>query len=223
MLSGANRGIGAAIAQHLADHGWTISAGVRSPDAFALPAPHSVHGFDASRKGDEARWVEATLQAHGRIDAVIANAGVMVEGSILECSEDDLDLMFDVNLRSPVRLVRAAWPSLVETGRGRVVVVASLSGKRVKSARSSSYAMTKHAAVALVHAVKRTGWHDGIRATAICPGFVATDMATRGNERDPDDMTQPGDVARLITQILDLPNTANVAELCISCMEEDQF
>jgi len=222
MISGANRGIGAEIARHLIERGWTVSAGVRSPDSLHLPSPHTVHTFDASRKG-EADWVGATLAAHGRIDAIIANAGVMVPGSILECSEDDLDLMFDVNLRSPIRLVREAWTALEAAGSGRVVVVASLSGKRVKSARSSSYALTKHAAVALVHAIKRTGWDAGIRATAVCPGFVATDMSLVAGGRDPDKMTQPADVARLITEVLDLPNTANIAELCISCAEEDMF
>ncbi|NVN09990.1 SDR family NAD(P)-dependent oxidoreductase [Nguyenibacter vanlangensis] len=223
MISGANRGIGLVLAEELRGQGWVVSAGVRDPAAFSLGAPHLVHGFDATAGGAERDWVEATVARYGRVDAIIANAGVMIPHSILDCSEDEMSLMLEVNLRSPIRLVRAAWPHLAACGAGRVVVIASLSGKRVKSAESGPYAMTKHAAVALAHSIKRTGWAAGIRATAVCPGFVATDMARSITTRADETMTQPQDVARMIAAVLDLPNTANVSELCISCSEEDLY
>lgn len=223
MISGANRGIGLVLARHLAGKGWRISAGVRDPASVTLGEPHLVHAFDATRAGQEQAWVEQTMRHFGRIDAVIANAGVMVPGSILECSEEDMDLMLEVNLRSPIRLVKAAWKPLEACGQGRVIVIASLSGKRVKSPESGPYAITKHAAVALAQSVKRTGREAGIRATAICPGFVATDMARQITTREDDDMTQPEDVAKMIEAVLELPNTATVAELCISCVEEDAY
>lgn len=222
MISGANRGIGKALADALHAGGWAVSAGVRDPSGIPPAADFLAHGFDAL-KGQEQGWVEETLRRFGRIDAVIANAGLMIPGSIIEIGEHDLDLMFSVNLHSPIRLVRAAWPHLVAAGSGRVVIVASLSGKRVKSASSSSYALTKHAAVALTHGIKKAGWAHGIRATAVCPGFVATDMARSITDAPSEKMTRPQDVARLVTTVLDLPNTANIAELAISCSEEDLF
>jgi NAD(P)-dependent dehydrogenase (short-subunit alcohol dehydrogenase family) len=102
-----------------------------------------------------------------------------------------------------------------------VVTLVSLSGKRVKSARSGLYAMSKFAALAMTHAIRHAGWDQGVRATAICPGFVATDMAISLADRAPEDMTQPGDVARLVGMVLDLPNTASVAEIPINSTLEE--
>jgi NAD(P)-dependent dehydrogenase (short-subunit alcohol dehydrogenase family) len=97
-----------------------------------------------------------------------------------------------------------------------VVVISSLSGKRVASAKSGAYAMTKFAALALTHALRHAGWEAGIRATAICPGFVATDMAMAVTDTDPATMTQPEDVAKLVRLALDLPNTASVPEIGVN-------
>ncbi|AQS89652.1 short-chain dehydrogenase [Gluconobacter albidus] len=222
MISGANRGIGKILSEQLRQTGWRVSAGVR--DIASLPPGPGlfVHEFDAKRH-QEKDWVDATLAHYGRIDALIANAGVMIPASIVDISDDDMDTMLTVNLRSPIRLVQAAWPFLKACKRGRVIILASLSGKRVKSALSGPYAITKHAAVALAHSIKKTGWADGIRATAVCPGFVATDMARSITSKDDAEMTQPDDIARMILAVLDLPNTANVAELSISCSEEDLY
>lgn len=222
MISGANRGIGRTISEYLQSTGWCVSAGVRDPGALKASSTLHTHAFDASA-GGEGAWVSSTITAFGQIDAVIANAGIMIPKSILEIEDDEMDAMLSVNLKSPIRLVRAAWPHLKECGTGRVIVVASLSGKRVKSADSGPYAITKHAAVALAHSIKRTGWNDGIRATAICPGFVATDMARSITSREEAEMTQPADLARMVGMVLDLPNTANVAELAVSCSEEDLY
>jgi NAD(P)-dependent dehydrogenase (short-subunit alcohol dehydrogenase family) len=224
MISGANRGIGAAIAAHLAERGWRLSLGMRKPQGLTAPPGGSatlISRYDAEDIASEAAWTEATVQRFGRIDAVIANAGVMIPKSVIEADDKDLDLLFQVNARSPLRLVRAAWPWLVRSGRGRVVTLVSLSGKRVKSARSGLYAMSKFAALAMTHAIRHAGWDQGVRATAICPGFVATDMAISLAERAPEDMTQPGDVARLVGMVLDLPNTASVAEIPINSILEE--
>lgn len=218
MISGANRGIGAAIAERLADDGWRLSLGVRDPAKVSrgLSAKALVVRFDARVKGDEVAWVEATVAHYGRIDAVINNAGVMIPKSVLEASDDDIEAMLEVNVKSPLRLVRAAYPELARGGRGRVVTLVSLSGKRVKTALSGSYCVSKHAALALAHAIRHAGWDDGVRSTAICPGFVATDMAIGLSEIDPATMTQPADIARIVALVLDLPNTASIAEIAVN-------
>jgi NADP-dependent 3-hydroxy acid dehydrogenase YdfG len=222
MISGASRGIGAAIARQLAENGWQLSLGVRSPGRMTAHADALLHRFDAL-DGAEAEWVAATLARFGRLDAVINNAGMIIPKSIIEADDDDLMTLFRVNVQSPLRVVRAAWPHLAASGRGRVVTVASLSGKRVKSANSSLYSLTKFAAVALNHGIRQCGWEAGIRATAICPGFVATDMARGLTNIPANAMTQPEDIARLVGLLLDLPNTASVAELAINGQLEESF
>jgi NAD(P)-dependent dehydrogenase (short-subunit alcohol dehydrogenase family) len=221
LISGANRGIGAAIATHLAAQGWRLSLGVRQPDRLTGDERTQVCRYDATDPVSEAVWAHAAVERFGRIDAVIANAGIVIPKTVIEADDRDLDLLFQVNVRSVVRLVRAAWPWLIRSGRGRVVTMVSLSGKRVKSAKSGLYATSKFATLAVTHAIRQAGWEHGVRATAICPGFVATDMASGLTDRAPDDMTQPSDVARLVGMVLDLPNTASVVEIPINSTLEE--
>ncbi len=218
MISGASRGIGAAVATALAASGWTLSLGVRSPAMMVLPPGGDntlVQAYDARDRQSQKAWVAATVTRFGRIDAVVANAGIMIPKSVIEAEDHEVDDLYDVNVMAPMRLVRAAWPWLIATGRGRVITLVSLSGKRVASARSGLYATSKFAALGLTHAIRQAGWEQGVRATAICPGFVATDMAAAAPAR-PDELTQPEDIARIVAFALDLPNTASVAEIPIN-------
>ncbi len=226
LVSGANRGIGRAVAQALHEAGYSLSLGARRPDSLQPlvgamePARVLAHGFDARAAGAAEAWVAATLEAFGRIDGVVNNAGVVHDFSIESEDEALLDEMWEVNVKGPLRLTRAAFPHLKRSGHGRVVNVVSLSGKRVKSAGIAGYAMTKHAAAALTHATRFAGWDDGIRATAICPGFVATDMTAGVTSVGSGDMIQPDSVADLVLLALSLPNGASVVEIPVNCMLE---
>lgn len=219
MLSGANRGIGAAIAERLADDGYRLSLGARRVDALAGSAPdigsdrmllnhHEATDLDSAR-----RWVEATVDRFDGIDVLINCAGIVDRTGFESMDEDVLDDMWAVNVKGPLRLTRLALPHLRQSGSGRVINLASLSAKRVKGDAIVGYSMTKYALLALSHAIRQIGWDDGIRVTAVCPGPVATDMM------DPDDetITQPEDVADLVATMIALPNTASVSELLVNC------
>lgn len=223
LVSGASRGIGDAVARWLLDDGWQLSLGMRQPDDAGADFSQCHIARHDALAGDERDWVAAALDRFGRIDAVICCAGIMEPQDVIEVADDTLDRMLEVNLKSPRRLVRAAWPALCDAGHGRVVLLASLSGKRVKSAKSGAYSISKHAAVALAHGIRQKGWEHGIRATAICPGFVNTDMARAITDFPSDAMTQPEDVARLVQLAVDLPDTASMAELCVNCQPEAFF
>ncbi len=225
MISGASRGIGAAIARELAANGWRLSLGCRTPAASTLAPGDGVHvePFDALKPASESRWAAATAARFGRIDAVVNNAGISIPKSVIDADEGDLDMLLEVNLKSPFRLVRAAWPHLVESGAGRVVTIASLSGKRVKSARNSLYAISKFAVMGLSHGLRQIGADAGVRATAICPGFVATEMGLSGTDRPPAEITQPADVARVVRLVIELPNNACIPEVPINWRIEDMF
>lgn len=225
LISGANRGIGEAIARQLVSSGWCVSLGMRTPTSAAWHATDTVQvvPYDATDAAGEARWVSAALERFGRIDAVVANAGLMIAKTVVEADEADMDALLEVNVKAPRRLAAAAWQALSVSGRGRVIIMASLSGKRVKSAGSSLYSVSKFAALGLAHGLRHSGWELGIRATAICPGFVATDMARRLSTREDAQMTAPADLALLINTLLDLPNEASVAELNINCQLDDSY
>jgi NAD(P)-dependent dehydrogenase (short-subunit alcohol dehydrogenase family) len=222
MISGANRGIGAAIARRLAAAGSMLSLGVRNTELVEVgdPARSLIAHYDARERDAAKSWVAATVARYGRIDALINNAGISRMAPVEDENEEALDDLWLVNVKAPLRLIRAALPYLKQSGAGRVINVASLSGKRVRNA-NTGYAMSKFALVALTHSVRRLGWEHGIRATALCPGFVATDMSADVKGINRAEMIQPEDLAELVACLLALPNNATVAELLVNMRHED--
>ena len=222
MISGANRGIGAATARRLAAGGFRLSLGVRNGKTAAVPgsARCLIARYEARERDSAKAWVDATFERFGRIDALVNNAGIARFSAVEEESEDALDEMWLVNVKAPLRVIRAALPHLKKSGVGRVVNISSLSGKRVKN-DNAGYAMTKFALTALTHSVRRLGWEHGIRATAICPSFVATDMTVDVQEVDRAAMIPPEDIAELVACVLALPTNAAIAELLVNMRHED--
>lgn len=225
MISGANRGLGHAIARRLLDDGFTVSVGGRDLDAltasFAGADPDRVlcHHYDADAAGTDAAWIDATIERFGRLDGVINNAGIVDTTALDALTDEALDRLWAVNVKAPMRMTQLALPHLRVSGSGRVVNIASLSGIRVAGTFAPGYAMSKHAVIALTEATKQAGWDDGVRVTAVCPGFIATDM-TSGFGEDPSTMIDPDDLAELVATTLRLPNTASVAQLNVACRLE---
>lgn len=228
MVSGANRGIGLAVARCLYAKGYRLSLGGRDVEkltaacvGFDMSRIIAV-AFDARDRASCAAWVERTASHFGRIDALVNSAGIALSAEIEDDDEAAYDAMWEVNVKGPLRLIRLALPHLRKSGSGRVVNLSSLSGKRVKNA-NVGYAMSKFAVVALTHAVRRLGWEDGVRATAVCPSFVATDMTAGVTALPRNQMIQPSDLGELVATVLALPNNAVVAELLVNCRLEDMF
>lgn len=218
MVSGASRGIGRAVTENLLQAGFRVSGGMRNPGALEDRENLMTEHYDAEDAASVQSWVAATIKRWGRIDGIVNAAGINPKVVINGDNEDDLDLMWRVNVKGPLRLVRAAFPYLAASGQGRVVNLGSLSGKRVAS--NVGYAMTKFAVVAMTHGVRREGRDAGIRATVVCPGYVATDMTLNDHEIGRHEMTQPGDLAELVRTVLCLPNNASVSELLVHCQYE---
>lgn len=224
MITGASRGIGAAIAQALAERGYALSLGLRDPsslpESLAQYDPLVVP-YDAGKPEDARAFVVATEERFGRIDALVNNAGIAGPLELMpeepqpdDEMEDMLEALLSINIKAPFRLTRAALPALCRSGAGRVIVLASASGKRVLGL-NAGYQMTKHAAVALSHAARRAGWDQGVRACVVCPGFVATDLTLR-HDLPRHEITQPEDLGRLVAEVVTLPNTASVSELVVN-------
>ena len=227
LISGANRGIGLSVAKHLSLRGYSLSLGARNLDKLVKATADfpeertALFEYDAGNKGDEVNWVSGTVKSFLKIDGLINNAGIAKPEFTLDLEDEaKLDKMIDINLKGPLRLIRNAMPYLKKSGQGRVINVSSLSGKRVRNS-NVGYSMTKFGLVALTHTVRQEGWKYGIRATALCPSFVKTDLTTDVKKVSPDEMIQPRDLAELIDTILSLPNTASIAELLVNCRLED--
>ncbi len=228
MLSGGTRGIGAAIAERLLTEGYHLSLGIRPgsplPASLSGADPDRLvrHPFDAADRASHDGWVAATEDRFGRIDGLVNAAGINPPNALCDVDEATLDALWAVNVKAPLHLIQLALPALRRSGRGRIVNIASLSGKRVKNA-NVGYAMTKFALVALSHTVRQQEWDAGVRCTAVCPGFVRTDMTAGVTKVAAADMTTPEEVAATVAFVMGLSNSASVAEVAVNCRAEDLY
>ena len=217
MISGANRGIGLAIARRLHEAGYALSLGSRHSTAI-LPGVLQCH-YDA-RDADSARqWLAATLERHGQLDAVVHCAAILKPVSLEDGREEDLRELLEVNVLGSWRLAQACYPALKASGRGRFIQLVSMSGKRVKGT-GCGYPISKFAQLAISQCVRNTGWEHGVRAISICPSWVNTDMARDVCKLPAETLTQPEDVARIVLLLLELPNEAAIDEIKINCALE---
>ncbi|NBY72616.1 MAG: SDR family NAD(P)-dependent oxidoreductase [Betaproteobacteria bacterium] len=221
MISGVTGGIGSATARALLDTGWRVSMGSRNIESACsiLPSgPTALHvSYEATDRYAAKAWVAATIDAFGRVDAIVNSAGILLPFELDhgDKAEQELDLMWEVNLKAPLRVVREALPSFKSNGGGHVVNVASLAGVRPGNT-SLGYSLTKAALVSLTQIIRTKYWDDNIRSSAICPGAVDTDMISvnSGTLRHPP--SNPADIAEAIVFLLSLRPTSSVAMLAIN-------
>ena len=236
LISGASRGIGRAVAERALAEGHRLSLGLRDLEALKRTAlDPDLAGSDrvllcpyaAEDPAAAQAWVEATNEHFGGFDSVIHSAGIFSRVPLLfeESEQPEIAHTINVNLMGPWWLTRAAWPQLASHGEGRIQVLVSMSGKRSKG-RLAAYSASKFALLGLCQTMRNEGWAAGIRVTAICPGWVNTDMAAavrRGPSQswptqsmDAEAMTQPEDIASISAELLRLPNRAVPFEIAVN-------
>jgi len=175
IVTGAASGIGRAVAERLVGDGWDVLAVDLEPDPTGPGAPLAADL--TTREGNRAA-VAAALERFGRLDALIPNAGLQHVAPVEEFDEDRWDALVALLLTSPFLLARYAWPALRATGNGRIVVVASVHGL-VASPFKAGYVSAKHGVLGLVKTLALEGAEAGIRASAVCPGYVRTPLVER--------------------------------------------
>jgi NAD(P)-dependent dehydrogenase (short-subunit alcohol dehydrogenase family) len=213
LITGASRGIGAAVARMLADRGVGLGLGSRSGADL---------GFDAVAQRCDVRelaqlesLVEATVDRFGRLDIVVANAGVGAYGPFLDLSREHLDEMIDVNLKGTLYAVRAALPHLIASGQADIVTLASEAGRRGLP-HEAVYCASKFGQVGFTRALDHELREHGIRCSNVCPGGVATDFALeQGRGRSPEalpGMMTADDVAEVVLFVLTRPRNHRILE-----------
>lgn len=213
-VTGATAGIGAAIVEQLVAAGARVAAGGRRTDRLAALGERfgssvvTVTG-DIRRPEAAHELMAAAVERWGRLDSVVANAGMGIYGGICDGTDEQMTTMIETNLNGTVWAVRAAVPHLLATGDGGdVVIVSSVAGLR-GGADEAVYAATKFGQVGLAGAIDRELREQGVRVTAICPAGVSTEFAM-GTGRTPDDpqladYLVADDVAHTVLTVLQQP------------------
>ena len=230
LISGASRGIGKAIALKLLEEGHSLSLGVRKREDLINtpldprsknPDNYLVYPYDATDQKSSKKWVENTVETFKNIDTIIHCAGVFKKTNLLFNDNEmkDIEDLWKVNVMGPWILTKHAWKYLIQTNSPRIIVLVSMSGKRSKG-NLASYSMSKFALMSLCQTMRNEGWEKGIRVTAICPGWVNTDMAKEIKHFPKEEMTQAKDIANICSNLLELPNSSVPFEISINCQLE---
>jgi 3-hydroxybutyrate dehydrogenase len=175
LVTGAASGIGRAIAERLTNDGLDVLSVDLEP---ASDGPGEPFAADLTTREGNRAAVDAALERFGRLDAIVPNAGFQHVSPVADFPEDRWDALVSILLTSPFLLAKYAWPSLVESGDGRIVVIASVHGL-VASPFKAGYISAKHGAIGLVKTLALEGAEHGITATAVCPGFVRTPLVEK--------------------------------------------
>jgi 3-oxoacyl-[acyl-carrier protein] reductase len=225
LVTGASRGIGRAVAHALAGAGAQLGLASRSGDDLGLEGVVA-QTCDVRRPEQLEAIVSSTVDRFGRLDILVANAGVGAYGPFLDLPPDQLEEMVDVNVKGTLYAVRATLPHLLESGEGDIVTVASEAGRRGLPLEAV-YCASKFAQVGFTRALDHELRERGVRCTNVCPGGVATEFAM-GRGRTPEmpelaGMMRPEDVAEVVLFALTRPRNHRILETAFRPVTEPSW
>ncbi len=210
IVTGGSSGIGLAIARMLREEGFDVTLASRTREkveaAAAELGAHAVQA-DLAREEDCVRIVAEHKERVGGLDVLVNSGGIGIAGTVETLVTKHLDLQLAVNLRGLLLVTREAIP-LLKRSRGLVVNVASIAGTTATPGLTV-YGATKAAVIALTRSLNAELDGDGVRAVALCPGFVDTAMA-RWSGLAPEEMIQPEDCAEIVRMCLRLSPRARI-------------
>jgi NAD(P)-dependent dehydrogenase (short-subunit alcohol dehydrogenase family) len=215
LVTGGSAGIGLALAHMLRDEGYGLTLAARRPEPLAEAAEElGAESFAANLADPDecVRAVAAHAERFGGMDVLVNSAGIGIGGSFGDQATKMIDLQLGVNLRAALVVTRESLPHLRKSG-GHVVNLASIAGT-IPTPGLAVYGATKAALIAFTNSLNREEADHGVRATAICPAFVATKM-TEWTGLPPEEQIQTSDVVEIVRTILGLSPKARVPAVVI--------
>jgi NAD(P)-dependent dehydrogenase (short-subunit alcohol dehydrogenase family) len=215
LVTGGSSGIGQAIARMLRDEGYDLTLASRTREKIEAAAAElgaQPIAADMSKEADCVRAVEEHVARFGGLDLLVNSAGIGIAGTVESLQAKHIDLQLGVNLRGLLLVSREAIPHLKKT-KGWIVNLASIAGT-TPTPGLTVYGATKAAVIALTRSQNAELDADGVRAIAICPGFVATPMA-EWSGLAPEVMIQPEDCAEIVRMCLRLSARARIPQIVV--------
>jgi ribitol 2-dehydrogenase len=223
VVTGASSGIGLATAQALADDGALLVVAARSTEKLEQVV-HDLEGAatairtDVTSTRDVNDLVDKTIDLHGRIDILIANAGTYVGGDFVANDVTQLLRLIDTNVGGVIRVIHAALKYMTASGTGDIVVTSSVSGHQ-SIHWEPVYSASKHAVQALTHGLRRQLIGTGVRIGAVAPGVVLNDLWQVTDAAAVAEGVAAGtgltseDVANAVLYMLTMPRHINIRDL----------
>jgi NAD(P)-dependent dehydrogenase (short-subunit alcohol dehydrogenase family) len=218
LITGGSSGIGLAIARMLRDEGYALTLASRRAEEVQAAAAELDAVAVAADVGDLdacERLVREHRERFGRLDVLVNSAGVGIAGTVEQLPAKHFDLQLGVNLRGLFLVTQAAIPLLRES-HGLIVNLASIAGT-LPTPGLATYGATKAAVISLTRSLNEELDGDGVRAIALCPGFVDTPMA-EWSGLPGEEMIQPEDCAEVVRMCLRLSPHARIPQVVIERM-----
>jgi NAD(P)-dependent dehydrogenase (short-subunit alcohol dehydrogenase family) len=227
LVTGAGRGIGAALARRLSAAGHRVAVTARSADELAtlaeeLPGPALVLPADVTDPDAIERVFAEVEREWGPVEVLVLNAGAGTSAPLAGTTDQDWQRMLDLNLTAPFRMMRRAVPGMVEARWGRVIAIASVAAKRGEP-YICAYTASKHGLLGLVRSAARELATTGVTVNAVCPAYVDTPMtdhtisvisATTG--RTPEQAREALERRQPIGRLISVDEVADAVMLCVA-------
>ncbi len=190
LVTGGSRGIGRACAEALAEQGATVIVNYVKGEAAAKEVADAItarggkaeiSGFDVSDTAATETAIDALIKKHGKLDVLVANAGIAIDGLLLRTKDEDLQKLFDINVRGAVTCARVAMKSMMRSKNGRIIFMSSVIGE-MGNIGQTAYAITKAALLGATKSIAREYASRNVTVNAIAPGFIDTEMTSTMNE-----------------------------------------
>jgi 3-oxoacyl-[acyl-carrier protein] reductase len=186
LVTGASRGIGRACAEAFAEQGAHVIVNYVKGEAAAREVADGIlakggkadiAGFDVADTAATEKAFEELIKKHGKLDILVANAGIAIDGLLLRLKDEDLTKLFDINVKGSLNCARFATKSMMRAKFGRVIFLSSIVGE-MGNAGQTAYAATKAAIIGAAKSIAREFASRNITVNVVAPGFVDTDMTT---------------------------------------------
>jgi 3-oxoacyl-[acyl-carrier protein] reductase len=190
IVTGGSRGIGRAIGTSLAAQGAQVVLGYAQGEAAAQSAVEAIRAnggraeaarLDVSETASTERSIQELAKRLGRLDILVANAGIAIDGLLLRLNDDDFDKTLAINLKGAVSSARAAVKIMMRAKTGRILFISSVVGE-MGNAGQTAYAASKAALLGVTKSIAREYASRNVTVNAIAPGFIDTDMTSNLNE-----------------------------------------
>jgi 3-oxoacyl-[acyl-carrier protein] reductase len=216
LVTGGSRGIGRATAEALARQGATVVVNYVKGEAAARAVADGivagggkadVQGFDVSDSKAVDEAVEAIVKRHGKVDVLVANAGIAIDGLLLRLKDEDLDKLWTANVRGAIACARATTRSMMRGRWGRMIFVSSVVGD-MGNVGQTAYAATKAALLGVARSIAREYASRNITANVVSPGYIDTDMTA----------TMAPEMREQLVKAIPLGRTGVAADIAAACV-----